>query len=75
MDPEVQEVSAGQLCTAPASSLAFGAHVVGPAFCTLEAPSTPGHPCATTARATTAARRTRTRRTSVWSKGATSRHQ
>lgn len=78
MDPEVQEVSAGQLCTAPASSLAFGALVVGPAFCTLEArpspalcpaPSTPGQPCATTARATTTARRTRTRQTSVWSKG------
>lgn len=36
MDPEMQEVSVGQLCTAPASSLAFVALVVGPVFCTLE---------------------------------------
>lgn len=82
LDPKMQ-VSVGQLCTAPASSLEFGALMVGPVFCSLEvllspvlcpAPSTPGHPCAITARATPAPRRTRTRWTSVWSKGATSRH-
>lgn len=81
MDPEMQEVSVGQLCTAPASSLAFGALVVGPVFCTLEVLLSPAlcpahlDTCAITARATTPPRRTRTRWTSVWSEGATSRHQ
>lgn len=83
VDPEMQEVPEGQLCTAPVSSLAFGALVVGSALCSLQAllspalcpaPSTPGQPCAITARATTAPRRTRMAWTSVWSKGAASRH-